>query len=297
MRLKKLPLYFLGAGFVLLITVGIFLLLPAQPVSAQCGSQASSCKNCHETQAKDPVNNDGTAWHTSHAFGDFCYLCHAGNNTATTETAAHVGLVDPLKDIAASCKSCHAADFQAKAQVYATTLGVTISSSAAAPTQAASQPAASTTPAAPVAPAAAPAVSSGSVPAADMVDYTQRYNESVLGQGPVNVGNVILIVMIAGMLFGGGYFVLRREGWVSVSFQDTKQIQATKTVQQGYPADVVEMVPELAKLKPEARRNLRQILARPGTAAELFASIVKLIKPEDASTLPEDNTPKGENPS
>ena len=225
MRLKKLPLYFLGAGFVLLITVGIFLLLPAQPVSAQCGSQASSCKNCHETQAKDPVNNDGTAWHTSHAFGDFCYLCHAGNNTATTETAAHVGLVDPLKDIAASCKSCHAADFQAKAQVYATTLGVTISSSAAAPTQAASQPAASTTPAAPVAPAAAPAVSSGSVPAADMVDYTQRYNESVLGQGPVNVGNVILIVMIAGMLFGGGYFVLRREGWVSVSFQDTKQIQ------------------------------------------------------------------------
>ena len=85
MRLKKLPLYFLAAGLALLITVGIFLLLPAQPVSAQCGSQASSCKNCHETQAKDPVNNDGTAWHTSHAFGDFCYLCHAGNNQATDE--------------------------------------------------------------------------------------------------------------------------------------------------------------------------------------------------------------------
>ena len=207
---------------VLLITVGIFFLLPAQPVSAQCGSQASSCKNCHETQAKDPVNNDGTAWHTSHAFGDFCYLCHAGNNQATDETAAHTGMVDPLKDIAASCKSCHAADYQAKAQVYATTLGVTIGSGAAAPTQAASQPAASTTPAAPAAPAAAPAAS---VPAANMVDYTQRYAETVLGQKPVNVGNVILIVMIAAMLFGGGYFVLRREGWIKVSFQDTKQIQ------------------------------------------------------------------------
>ena len=99
--------------------------------------------------------------------------------------------------------------------------------------------------------------------------------------------------MIAAMLFGGGYFVLRREGWVSVSFQDTKQIQATKTVQAGYPADVVEMVSELAKLKPEARKNLRQILAKPGTAAELFASIVNLIKSEEAPTPPEDNTPKG----
>ena len=200
-------------------------------------------------------------------------------------------MVDPLTDIAASCKSCHAADYQAKAQIYATTLGVTIGTSAAAPTQAASQPAASTTPAAAVAPAAAPAV--GHLRPRTWSIIPSVITKAVLGQKPVNVGNVILIVMIAAMLFGGGYFVLRREGWVSVSFQDTRQIQATKTVQEGYPADVVEMVPELAKLKPEARRNLRQILAKPGTAAELFASIVKLIKPDDASTLPEENTPKG----
>ena len=199
-------------------------------------------------------------------------------------------MVDPLSDIAASCKSCHAADFQAKAQLYATTLGVTIGSSAAAPTQAASQPSVSSTPAAPEAPAAAPAAA---IPAAAMVDYSQRYAEIALGQKPVNVGDVILIVMIAAMLFGGGYFVLRREGWVSVSFQDARQIQATKVVQEGYPADVVEMVPELAKLKPDARRNLRQILAKPGTAAELFASIVKLIKPDDSPAPPADIEPKG----
>jgi hypothetical protein len=195
-------------------------------------------------------------------------------------------MVDPLSDIAASCKSCHAADYQAKAQVYATTLGVTIGASAAAPTQAASQPSASSTLAAPAAPAAAPAAA---IPAAAMVDYSQRYAEIVLGQKPVNVGDVILIVMIAAMLFGGGYFVLRREGWVSVSFQDARQIQATKVVQEGYPADVVEMVPELAKLKPDARRNLRQILAKPGTAA----SIVKLIKPDDSPAPPADIEPKG----
>jgi hypothetical protein len=284
MRLTKLPIYFLAAGLVLLITVGVFILLPAQPVSAQCGSQASSCKNCHETQAKDPVNNDGTAWHTSHAFGDFCYLCHAGNNQATDKTAAHTGMVDPLKDVVAACKSCHATDYQAKAQIYATTLGMTIGASASAPAKTAAQPAASTTPAAIVVPAAAPAAA---VPAADMVDYSQRYNEIVLGQKPVNVGNIIAIVLIAALVLGGGFLVARREGWLKVSFQDTRTIQGS------YPADVVEMVPELAKMKPEARKNLRQILSKPGTAAELFALIAKLIKKEEPSTAPEESGPKG----
>ena len=51
-----------------------------RPASAQCGSSASSCKNCHEVQGQDAVNADGTGWHQSHAFGDFCYICHAGNN-------------------------------------------------------------------------------------------------------------------------------------------------------------------------------------------------------------------------
>jgi hypothetical protein len=290
MRLKKLPLYFLAAGLVLLITVGIFLLLPAQPVSAQCGSQASSCKNCHETQAKDPVNNDGTAWHTSHAFGDFCYLCHAGNNTATDKTAAHTGMVDPLKDIAASCKSCHTADFQAKAQLYATTLGVTISTSAAAPTQAASQPAAQSTPAAAAAPAV---VSSAAIPAAALVDYSQRYNQVALGIQPVNVGNIIAIVLIAAISLVGGFLVARREGWFNISFMDTKQVQETTKVKESYPPDVVALVPELAKLKPEARKDLHQILSKPTTAEELFALIAKLIKPEDAPTPPEEDGPKG----
>ncbi len=144
MRHRKLAFWLITVGILFLITTGIFFLLPAQPVSAQCGSQASSCKNCHETQAQDPVNNDGTAWHTQHAFGDFCYLCHAGNNQATDKTAAHTGMVDPLKDVVAACKSCHATDYEAKAQIYATTLGVKIGTGAPATlaTPASSQPAA-----------------------------------------------------------------------------------------------------------------------------------------------------------
>ena len=267
MHHRKLAFGLITAGLLLIFSIGLFFLLPAQKVSAQCGSQASSCKNCHETQAQDPVNNDGTAWHVSHAFGDFCYLCHAGNNQATDKTAAHTGMVDPLKDVVAACKSCHAADYPAKAQVYATTLGVTISDTSAAPAPAA---------VATAVPISAPAaISAAVVPAADLVDYSQRYSQVALGQQPLNVGNLILIVMIAAMLFGGGYFVLRREGWLKVSFQETR------TIQDSYPADVIDMVPELSRLEPAARKNLRQILAKPATATELFALIAKLIKKEE----------------
>ncbi len=70
--------------FVGMITAGILLIVitsiwlgSATPVNAQCGSQASSCKNCHEVQGEMPVNKMAPAWHQSHAFGDFCYICHA----------------------------------------------------------------------------------------------------------------------------------------------------------------------------------------------------------------------------
>ncbi|MEJ2352930.1 MAG: hypothetical protein P8Y03_24345, partial [Anaerolineales bacterium] len=53
-----------------LLAGGVILFMQPGRASAQCGSQASSCKNCHEVQGEDPVNNDGTGWHESHAFGD-----------------------------------------------------------------------------------------------------------------------------------------------------------------------------------------------------------------------------------
>ncbi len=272
MHHRKLAFWLITTGSMLLFVIGFIFLLPARPANAQCGSQASSCKNCHETQGQDPVNNDGTAWHTQHAFGDFCYLCHAGNNQATDKVAAHTGMVAPLSDISAACKSCHAKDFEAKAQVYATTLGVTIGSGGTAPTAAAGQPAPATAAAATVAPVGNQVAV---VPAADMVDYSLRYDEVALGKKPVNVGNIIAIVLIAALVLGGGFFVARREGWFKVSFQDTKTIQGS------YPADVVDIVPELAKLKPVARKNLRKILSKPATAAELFALITKLTSKEE----------------
>jgi hypothetical protein len=279
MSQKRITFFFLAFG--LLLIVGSIFLMTATPVKAQCGSQASSCKNCHETQAQDPVNNDGTAWHTQHAFGDFCYLCHAGNNQATDKVAAHTGMVAPLADVDTSCKGCHPNDVLAKAQIYATTLGQQVGTGGSA--AATSPPASSAAPATiGTAPTSAPAVV---VPAADMVDYSHRYDAVALGKTPANIGNIILIALLVVIVLGGGFFVLKREGWINVSFEDPKRVP----VKEKYPTDVVEMLPGISRLKPASRRILQNILAKPRVAADLLASIDKLTHEEPAGDqAPED---------
>jgi hypothetical protein len=268
MHVKKLYIMLVTAGLMVLIVTGIAL-VTVQPVKAQCGSQASSCKNCHEVQAKDPVNNDGKSWHQSHAFGDFCYICHAGNNQATDKVAAHTGMVSPLADIKASCAQCHPNDLQARAQVYAVKLGVQLGS-AAAPASAAPAPTAAASTSATPQPAAAVPQAALDPNDKNLVNYVQRYDENVLGEHPINWGNVILLVMIGALLIGGGALVISREGLVRVSFKDTRPVAGE------YPADVVDMVPNIAKLKPNARKSLRRLLEKPDATAEVLTSIDKL---------------------
>lgn len=279
MQRKKLFLMPVIAGILIVIVSGIALAL-TQSAHAQCGSQASSCKNCHEVQGKKPVNNDGTPWHTSHAFGDFCYICHGGNQQATDKTAAHTGMVNPLSDIKASCQSCHPNDLQARAQVYATKLGVTLGAAPAASGSGGATPAA--TSAAPAAgnasatsqPAAAASQPTLSPNDPNVVNYAELYNEShyqnLIGKPPTNWGNVILLVMIGAMLVGGGALVISREGLVKVSFKDTKPVKGE------YPADVVDMVPSIAKLKPNARKSLQRLLEKPDATVDLLAFVDKL---------------------
>jgi hypothetical protein len=269
MQYKKTAFYFLFAGLALVIAASIFL-TTASPVSAQCGSQASSCKNCHEVQGQKPVNADGTGWHQSHAFGDFCYLCHAGNNQATDKDAAHQGMVPPLSDVAASCQQCHVADLQERAQVYATALGVEVGSGSAAPASGGESGAA-----APVA-ASAPSVASGScnqvvVDDPDAVDYAANYNAIVLGKKPINWGNSILIGLIGLMLVGGGGFVVTREKLVNVKFGDTRKVEVE------YPADVVEMLPKIAELKSSTRKSLKNVLEnkKADKVLDLMDAVVK----------------------
>ncbi len=173
------------------LAIGVALLLFPRPAAAQCGSSASSCKNCHEVQGKDPVNTKG-AWHTAHAFGDFCEFCHGGNVKGKDEASAHAGLVDPLSDVKASCQSCHANNYMDLANQYAMALGKTVGTGAAPAVGATGTVTSTTTTSgAPCGPAAPTG--------GQIIDLNKVYAQSLLPPGP-NVGNWILVGLIGGTL-------------------------------------------------------------------------------------------------
>ncbi|MBL8078832.1 MAG: hypothetical protein JNM55_12780 [Anaerolineales bacterium] len=276
MQRRRLFLIAIAAG-IMLVLAASFWLMTATPAKAQCGSQASSCKNCHEVQAEMPVNADGTGWHQSHAFGDFCYICHAGNNQATDKAEAHTGMVAPLADVEASCAQCHPADLTDRAQVYATTLGVEFGSGGNATVAETSSTVVTEAPAV-VESQAAETTSLGTteidVDDPNYVDYAQRYDQIVLGIQPTNWGNVILIAMILMLLLGGGAYVLNREKLVSVSFGDTKKAG------EEYSTEIVDMLPAISKLKPQSRKSLKNILDNPKKTEKVLGLIDEVISEE-----------------
>jgi len=276
MKYKNIPLFFITVGLVIGIATGIFL-ATATPVRAQCGSQASSCKNCHEVQGQDPVNSDGTDWHQSHAFGDFCYICHGGNQQTTDKDAAHQGMEDPLSDIQAACQQCHATDLEARAQVYATTLGVEIGSGSATQASGVSDTAsasADSTPTAAVSSTSSQNCNDLMVNDPDAVNYVQNYDEIVLGKKPINWGNSILMGMIGLVVVGGGGFVITREKLVNVKFGDTRKVEDE------YPADALEMLPKIAGLKAGARKSLKNVLNNPKKADRVLDLIDAIVSDE-----------------
>jgi hypothetical protein len=286
---RTLAILFLG-GLMLFVGIGLSLLMP-QPVLAQCGSQASSCKTCHEVQAQHPVNNDGTKWHQSHAFGDFCSFCHAGNQQATDKAAAHVGMVPPLSDVKAACQACHSSDLSARVEVYAAILKVTPGNGGSTPAQgvpttvatqsgAATEPATAKSTAVPttqsVVSAPIAGLSNGEMVVNDpnVVDYVQRYNEIVLGQRPVNPGNIVLIVLIGLVVLAGGGFVTFNELRLRAA------AAATRRVEGEFPAEVVDMLPDLARLKPQTRNSLKNILKNPRKTDKVLGVVDSLVSDE-----------------
>ena len=211
MHKKKMFITMIIAG-ILLVPVIIPWLTTAQTVKAQCGSQASTCKDCHEVQAQMAVNADGTNWHQSHAFGDFCYICHAGNQQATDKNAAHTGMVSPLADTKASCQQCHPKDLDARAKVYADILGVTVGSEGAAPAAVAVQPVMICEPEANVPEDTTVVLAKP----AQTVDYVERYN---LGIHEVNWGMIALAAFLVAVVMGAVGFAAIKKGWLVVTFE------------------------------------------------------------------------------
>lgn len=276
--------------FLLVSGLGVFLSLTVpQSAQAQCGSSASSCKNCHEVQGEDPVNNDGTNWHEAHAFGDFCEFCHAGNVQATDKETAHVGLEAPLDNVQVSCGNCHAADLDERATVYAVALGVEIGSGGGS----GSEPPANTdgggggggetavapSPAKPNTSSPAPSAPSGLVVNdPNVIDYVARYNETVLGIKVVNWGDRILLGLIAITLVGGGGFVVwnERRRQQPISPVSESVLAEQKSKYPDYPPQVIALLPRLSQLSADAWQDLYQFLEDPTKAQALLHDLVRL---------------------
>jgi hypothetical protein len=259
-----------------ILIAGFFLLLPATETSAQCGSQASSCKNCHETQGEGSVNNDGTTWHTQHAQIDACVSCHAGNPQSTDKEQSHMGMVPWESDVKAGCAMCHPNDYMPLAQEYATTLGVTLGDGAAVPPSGTTPEPATTITEETTSPEGEIVISQPGT-----IDYEQQYKQTVLGESTINWGNVILVVLILCMLLGGGAFVYwnerRRKGLKGFyTTKAVKPVEGAVPVVEGYSTDVTELLPFIARLNPVGLHALKRLLAHPDQANELLHSLSHL---------------------
>lgn len=281
-----------------LSVVAIVVLAWPRTATAQCGSSASSCKNCHEVQGVDPVNSEGE-WHTAHAFGDFCEFCHAGNVQAMEQEAAHVGLVHPLQDVNASCLSCHPDNTQEKAQLYAVALGVELNNFDGGAGNADDE---SNPPAAPAAredTSGTEAEMEGGVAAeapddAVIVDYNRQYEQTVLGQGQgVNAGNAILAGLWFLVTVSGAVLVWRWEGlgqrWRALrstaAQADGEYIEQAPVREGARPAGQIRetevaqvdaLAAQLAALDEEALDGLRRLLAQPEQATQILTLLARL---------------------
>jgi len=229
---------------------------------AQCGSQASSCKNCHEVKGEDPVNATGD-WHVSHAFGDFCEFCHGGNVQATDKAAAHQGLVQPLGDVQTNCASCHAADFQSRAETYATALGVTVGASAGGSTPPSADSAASANTTTQAEQAAQPAQPAAQQPApaatptySEVTDYVADYRATK--PLPPSAGTILTGLMLGMTVVGGGAFMF----WNEKRLRSKPRPAVSETPADERAQEMAHLLPMLEKLDTERLRALRAILKK-----------------------------------
>ncbi len=282
--------------WLLLILVGAaFLLLGALlspvPVEAQCGSSASSCKNCHEVNAKDPVNTKG-AWHVNHAFGDFCSFCHGGNVQAVKEQEAHQGMVQPLSNPQAACAACHADDYNQKAQVYAVALGVDLkakggSSSVSTGSSGSGSSGGNNAADSPPQPIPAPGENRASGP---LIDYNQRYEVEVLGAlDNSKAGNLILAVLALVFLVVGGVLVWHFEklgdawrqaravpDWQKEALSDSYAGPVIHAPRPVVSKPAVALPKGIESLDAETQTALRTLLADPEHSAAIIRALSRL---------------------
>lgn len=289
-------LYLMLGGTLLLL--GAVMMVYPRPASAQCGTAASSCKNCHETQGKMSVANNGD-WHKAHAFGDFCEFCHAGNVQATVKEEAHTGMVSPFGDVKASCQGCHPGDYDKLALTYASTLGVDLTAAGGqAGGNGSAKPPAGTNGGDNKGCASAVSAPLGG----EQIDYNLLYAEATARTPLVaNWGNVILLLLILGTAVA--FFVTawgwenwgpkvagwidrnvapvpqavmtataRSEGKLSLTGEDASQVQTLLTQK----PELRGLLPKLLNLPSETLTALDTLLANPERGGDLLQALGKV---------------------
>jgi hypothetical protein len=114
------------------------------------------------------------------------------------------------------------------------------------------------------------------------IDYVQQYQQTVLGEHPINWGNVILVVIILAFLLGGGAFIYWNErrrrglkGFFTSKAPETP-VEGQIPMVEGYSSEVTELLPLMAKLNPGGLHALKRILANPDQANEMLHALSHL---------------------
>jgi hypothetical protein len=195
----------------------------------------------------------------SHAFGDFCEFCHGGNVQAADEAAAHQGLVQPLDDVKTNCSSCHAADYQTKADTYAKALGVTLGASTGGTTPPSTASSATSNAAAQPAQPAAPQPAPAATPTFDQVtDYVAQYRAE--HPKPLSAGTIFTGLMLGLTVVGGGTFMY----WNEKRLRSMPHLAVGETTvgADEQSQEIARLLPILKKLDAETLRALHTILAK-----------------------------------
>ena len=254
-------------GFFLLMATllaAIAVLTWPRPAAAQCGSSASSCKNCHEVQKQGPVNTNG-AWHTQHAFGDFCEFCHAGNVKVKDKAGAHTGMIDPLADVKGSCQSCHPNDYMDRAKKYADALGKTIGTTTAPAATAPMTGTVATTSTLPCGPAAPTG--------GETIDLNKIY-AGTDSATPTNIGNIVLVALIGAVVLLLVGLVFYYEHPVERGVLAFRQLLAMPALAAATPEGVVlDRQPSGAR-RPELEALLAQLSATDPAAVRAVSQLL-----------------------
>jgi hypothetical protein len=107
----------------------------------------------------------------------------------------------------------------------------------------------------------------------EIIDYNKRYQASVDTKASINWGNIILLILIALVLVGGGSFIIWNEKRIRGKVQPKLVAQESPTHKEttfqveGISLEAA-LLPQLNKMSPVGLRALHRLLEHPEEASD-----------------------------